>query len=76
MVASIYTRTGRCDSRTGRLAVEFRSILHPERGTGVDLMMERWAWSIFGDRIANLGLINFKIGLCIKVNVNAGLKQI
>ena len=42
MVASIYTRTWRWDSRTGRLAVELRSILHPERGTGVDLMMERW----------------------------------
>ena len=29
-------------------------------------------WSIFGDRMANLGLIDFKIGLCIKVNVSAG----
>ena len=29
-------------------------------------------WSIFVDRMANLGLINFKIGLYIKVNVNAG----
>ena len=28
-------------------------------------------WSIFGDRTANLGLIDFKIGLHIKVNVNA-----
>ena len=28
--------------------------------------------SIFGGRMANLGLIDFKIGLCIKVNVNAG----
>ena len=28
--------------------------------------------SIFGDGMANLGLIDFKIGLCIKVNVNAG----
>ena len=27
--------------------------------------------SIFGDRMANLGLIDFKIGLYIKVNVNA-----
>ena len=27
-------------------------------------------WSIFGDIIANLGLIDFKIGLYIKVNVN------
>ena len=27
-------------------------------------------WSIFGDRMANLGLIDFKIGLSIKVNVN------
>ena len=29
-------------------------------------------WSIFGDRKANLGLIDFKIGLYIKINVNAG----
>ena len=29
---------------------------------------------IFGDRIANLGVIDFKIGLHIKVNVN-GAKQ-
>ena len=29
-------------------------------------------WIIFGDKMANLGLIDFKIGLCIKVNVNAG----
>ena len=29
-------------------------------------------WSIFGDRMANLGLIDFKMGLYIKVNVNAG----
>ena len=31
-------------------------------------------WSIFGDRMANLGLhlIGFKIGLYIKVNVNEG----
>ena len=42
MVASIYTRTWRWDSRTGRLAVELRSILHPERSTAVDLMMELW----------------------------------
>ena len=28
-------------------------------------------WSIFGDRMANLGLIDFKIGWYIKVNVNA-----
>ena len=28
--------------------------------------------SIFGNRMANLGLIDFKIGLCIKVNVNPG----
>ena len=27
---------------------------------------------IFGDRMANLGLTDFKIGLYIKVNVNAG----
>ena len=31
-------------------------------------------WSIFGDRMANLGMIVFKIGLYIKVNVTA--KQI
>ena len=29
-------------------------------------------WSIFGDRMANFGLIDFKLGLYIKVNVNAG----
>ena len=29
-------------------------------------------WSIFGDRMANLGLIDFKIGLYIKVNVTEG----
>ena len=29
-------------------------------------------WSIFGDKMANLGLIDFKIGLYIKVMVNAG----
>ena len=28
-------------------------------------------WSIFEDRMANLGLIDFKIGLYIKVNVTA-----
>ena len=28
--------------------------------------------SIFWDRMANLGLIDFKIGLYIKVNVNSG----
>ena len=26
----------------------------------------------FGDRMANLGLIDFKLGLYIKINVNAG----
>ena len=26
----------------------------------------------FGDRMANLDLIDFKIGLCIKVNINPG----
>ena len=26
-------------------------------------------WSIFGERMANLGLIDFKIGLYIKVNL-------
>ena len=29
-------------------------------------------WSIFGDRKANLGLIDFKIGLYIQVNVTTG----
>ena len=29
-------------------------------------------WSINGDRIDNLGLIDFKIGLYIKVTVNTG----
>ena len=33
-------------------------------------------WSIFEDGMANLGLIDFKIGLYIKVNVNAGQKKI
>ena len=33
-------------------------------------------WSIFGDRMANLCLIDFKIGLCIRVNVNAGQKKL
>ena len=27
-------------------------------------------WSYFGDRMAKLGLIDFKLGLYIKVNVN------
>ena len=27
-------------------------------------------WSYFGDRMANLGLIDFKLGLYINVNVN------
>ena len=29
-------------------------------------------WSFFWDRMANLDLIDFKLGLYIKVNVNAG----
>ena len=29
-------------------------------------------WSILEDRMANLGLIDFKLGLYIKVNVNSG----
>ena len=29
-------------------------------------------WLVFWDRMANLGLIDFKLGLYIKVNVNAG----
>ena len=29
-------------------------------------------WSIIGDRMANLGLIDFKIGLYIKVDVTGG----
>ena len=33
-------------------------------------------WIIFWDRMANLGLIDFKIGLCIKININSWAKQI
>ena len=29
-------------------------------------------WSFYWDRMANLGLIDFKLGLYIKVNVNEG----
>ena len=29
-------------------------------------------WSFYGDKMADLGLIDFKLGLYIKVNVNAG----
>ena len=29
-------------------------------------------WSLFGDRMADLGLIEFKLGLYIKINVNDG----
>ena len=29
-------------------------------------------WSIFADTMADLGLIDFKFGLYIKVNVNLG----
>ena len=29
-------------------------------------------WNLFGDRIADLGLIEFKLGLYIKINVNNG----
>ena len=29
-------------------------------------------WSFFGDRMAKLSLIDFKLGLYIKVNVNYG----
>ena len=29
-------------------------------------------WIVFGDRMANLGLIDFKLGLYMKVDVNAG----
>ena len=29
-------------------------------------------WSLFGDRMADLGLIEFKLGLYIKINVNNG----
>ena len=29
-------------------------------------------WGFLGDRIANLSLIDFKLGLYIKVNVNGG----
>ena len=31
-------------------------------------------WSILEDRMANFGLIDFKLGLYIKVNVNAEKK--
>ena len=31
-------------------------------------------WSYFKDRMANLGLIDFKLCLYIKINVNAGQK--
>ena len=33
-------------------------------------------WSILKDRMANLGLIDFKLGLYIKVNVNALEKNV
>ena len=29
-------------------------------------------WSLFGDRMANLSLMDFKLGLYLKVNVNTG----
>ena len=29
-------------------------------------------WSFFGDRLANLGLVEFKLGWYINVNVNTG----
>ena len=29
-------------------------------------------WSFYGDRMVDLGLIDFKLGLYIKDNVNAG----
>ena len=29
-------------------------------------------WSLFGDRMADLGLIDSKLGLYIKINVNNG----
>ena len=32
-------------------------------------------WSYFEDRMANLGLIDFKLCLYIKINVNAGQKN-
>ena len=32
-------------------------------------------WSINRDRMDNLGLIDFKIGLYIKVTVNSGLNK-
>ena len=34
------------------------------------LILNSIFWSIFGDRMTNLGLIDFKIGMYIKVNVN------
>ena len=33
-------------------------------------------WSFLGDIMANLGLIDFKLGLYIKVNVNERQKKI
>ena len=33
-------------------------------------------WSVNGDRMDNLGLIDFEIGLYIKVTVNTGSKKL
>ena len=33
-------------------------------------------WSYFGDRKANLDLIDYKLGFYIKVNVNEGQKKL
>ena len=46
-----------------------------------DKFIKKWGfeiwplWSLFGDKMANLGLIDFKLGLYIKVNVKAGHKK-
>ena len=37
-----------------------------------DIAILVFFWSILGDRMANFGLIDFKIGLYMKVNVNDG----
>ena len=39
---------------------------------GQNVVLRYGHFSYFGDRMANLGLIDFKLGLYIKVNVNTG----
>ena len=54
----------------------FRQIPLKNVGFLVNDTLAKWGfeilifWSIFGDRMTNLGLIDCKIGLYIKVNVN------